>query len=285
MKKVLTLIFSLLLIMQVFSQEKKDTTYWKKGGNFSINMNQISFTNWAAGGLNSVSGTSRTQAFANYQKGITSWDNIIDLGYGLSKVDSSVVKKNDDIIELQSKLDIKAADKLFYSAMLDFKSQFGPGYSDAENKKEISNFLAPAYLTLSFGMDYKPSNKFSIVFAPITEKMTIVTDTSLARNYGLKTGKTTRMEFGALLKAAVNTDIVKNVGMLSEITLFSDYFNHMENIVVDWKVAINMKINDYLSAQLNTQLLYDHNIKFPPVTGKAKVQFKELFGVGLSFKF
>ena len=49
-----------------------------------------------------------------------------------------------------------------------------------------------------------------------------------------------------------------------------------------------MKINDYLSANLNTQLLYDDNIATYNELGEekgAKVQFKEVFGVGLTYKF
>jgi hypothetical protein len=285
MKKAFTLIVGLILITSVFSQEKKDTTYWTNGGMFSVNFNQISFTNWAAGGLNSASGVAKAQYFANYKKSNVSWDNILDLGYGLSKVQGFVVQKNEDVIDLQSKLGIKADNKWFYSGMLDFKSQFAPGYSDKENTKMISNLFSPAYLFMSVGMDYKPSDKFSLLLSPVTGKMTIIADQSLRKSYGLvDTLKTIRPEFGAYLKASLNTEIVKNIGLLSDIGLFTNYLNHPERVDVDWKVDINMKVNKYISAQFGTHLIYDYDTK-DPVDGKAKIQFKELFGVGFSFKF
>ena len=61
---------------------------------------------------------------------------------------------------------------------------------------------------------------------------------------------------------------------------------------IHWDFLLNMKINDYLSANLITNLIYDNDIKIQidddndgiiDQTGP-RVQFKELFGVGLSLK-
>jgi hypothetical protein len=284
MKRIIGLFLGLVFVTTIFSQEKADTTYWVKGGSFTANFSQVSFTNWSAGGLNAIAGVTKAQFFANFKKGNITWDNIIDLGYGLSKVDTLTLKKSEDIIDIQSKLGIKATEKLSYSGLLNFKSQFAPGYSDPYNQNEISNLFAPAYLTLAFGMDYKPNSKFSLVVAPVTGKMTFVNDSTLRINYGLDADKSTRMELGALLKAALNTEIIKNVGLLSELGLFTNYLNQPENIDVDWKVSVNMKINKFLSANINTHLIYDADI-IDQVDNVAKVQFKELFGIGLSFKF
>jgi hypothetical protein len=284
MKRVIVFIVSVMVVSASFAQEKKDTTYWKNGGMFSVNFNQISFTNWAAGGLNSVSGVAKAQYFANYKKANVSWDNTLDLGYGLSKVQGLVVQKNEDIIDLQSKLGIKADNKWFYSGLLNFKSQFAPGYSDKENVNRISDIFSPAYLFLSLGMDYKPSDKFSLMLSPVTGKMTIVTDKLLRKSYGVDSLKTIRSEFGAYLKTAYNKEIMKNITLLTELGLFTNYLNHPENIDVDWKVGVNMKVNKYISAQLSTHLIYDADIVEKGAT-KAKIQFKELFGVGFSYKF
>jgi hypothetical protein len=49
-----------------------------------------------------------------------------------------------------------------------------------------------------------------------------------------------------------------------------------------------MKVNEWLSANLLTQLIYDDDIKIENSETKHSapmVQFMEMFGVGLSFKF
>ena len=58
---------------------------WKKGGVISINLSQSSFTNWAAGGENSFAGLGLVNLYANYKKGKNSWENTLELGYGLLK--------------------------------------------------------------------------------------------------------------------------------------------------------------------------------------------------------
>jgi hypothetical protein len=62
---------------------------------------------------------------------------------------------------------------------------------------------------------------------------------------------------------------------------------------VNWDLLLNFTINEYLSASLVTQLIYDYDIKFGtdttgdgvPDTFSDRVQFKELFGLGLTYSF
>lgn len=269
--------------LTVYSQNA-DTTFWSKGGSFTANFTQVSFTNWAAGGQNSVAGVSKLNLFASYTKEKTTWENTLNLGYGLSKVESLDLQKNDDIIDFQSKLGIKAGNKWFYSGLLSFKSQFAPGYKDATNATKVSNFLSPGYLTIAIGMDYKPNKNFSLVLSPLTGKLTIVNDPDLDGQFGVEAGKTTRMEMGTSVNAKLKNEIMNNVGLETELGLFSNYLNEPQNIDVDWKIALNMKVNEYLSASINTQVLYDADIIEDGAT-KAKIQFKELLGIGLTVSF
>ncbi|MDA3928763.1 MAG: DUF3078 domain-containing protein [Prolixibacteraceae bacterium] len=286
MYKISILVLLIIIVNPLFSQENSDTTYWKKSGDFAINFSQVSFTNWAAGGQNAVAGVSKLNYTAKYLKGNMAWDNLLNVGYGLSKVEGLEIQKSEDIIDLQSKLGIKASEKWFYSASLAFLSQFAPGYSDASNTLKISNLFAPASLNLAIGMDYKASDKFSVLLAPLTGKMTMIFDEDIdATNYGLEAaGATTRLELGASIKAMLKTKIVKNVEFASELGLFSNYLDNPQNIDVDWKVGITMKINEFLSAKVDTRLLYDADI-LDPVDQTAKIQFMELLGIGLNLTF
>src|SRR5512133_2541219 len=65
-----------------FSQDADTIKYWKKGGVFSLNMAQSSFTNWAAGGQNSLALNGLINLNANFKKDRQAWDNTLDIGYG-----------------------------------------------------------------------------------------------------------------------------------------------------------------------------------------------------------
>lgn len=290
MKKFLLLF--VLIPGFVFAQEQSDTLkYWKKSGLVSANFSQVSLTNWAAGGQSSMSGVFLVNYLANYKKDSLSWDNFLDLRYGFLKEDQKDLTKSSDKIEFNSKVGYATGGGWNYTALVNFKSQFAAGYNypRTPNDNYISKFLAPAYINIALGMDYK--NDFISFFAsPATGKFTIVSDDTLSARgeFGVDPGKKFRSEFGASVRFAAKKEIFKNVTALTKLDLFSNYFHNPGNIDVDWTFMLNMKVNEWLSANLLTQLIYDDDIKIlDPDTGKSApmVQFMEMFGAGLSFKF
>ena len=155
---------------------------------------------------------------------------------------------------------------------------------------KISGAFAPAYLTLATGIDYQPSELFSLFFSPLSGKFTFVTDEQLSNEgaFGVEPGEKVRAELGTTFKSTLETPVARNVNLSTALTLFSNYLNKPQNIDVNWDFKLNMKINDYLSANLLTSMIYDHDIMIPigdeGRTGR-RIQFKQLFGLGLSYKF
>ncbi len=292
MKRIL---LGLLLFISVSVQAQnteKDTTYWTIGGTSSFTFNQVSLTNWSAGGENSLAGTALLNSHFNYKKAKVNWDNLIDLGYGLTKQGDDNPFKSEDKIYLVSKYGYSAGKKWFYSALLDFKTQFDNGFSDTpENTNKVSEFMSPGYLNLSLGMDYKPNDNFSIYISPVTSKMTIVLDDSLSLvgAYGVDEGKNLRSEYGASVKlTAKKENLVKNVNVSTRLDLFSNLTEKPQNVDVNWEVVFNFKVNDFLSAIASFNLIYDDDIDYIDSDGVNKgpqTQFKQLFGFGLSYAF
>lgn len=285
MKKYLFLL--MIFPFSVYSAEKADSIKsWNFGGLASFNFSQVSLTNWAAGGRSSSSGVALFNVFGNYKKDKISWENSLDMGYGLLKEQDNAAVKSNDKLDFNSKFGIMKTEKIYYSVLVNFKTQFAPGYKYPNTDDAISRFLAPAYLTLSAGIDYKPTKQLSILISPLTGKMTFVNDNDLsaAGAFGVDPGKKVRSEFGSFFKMELKTDIMKNVSLESKLDLFSNYFHNPGNIDVNWNMLINMKVNDYLSANLITNLIYDDDIKVSEDKGP-RVQFKEMFGVGLNLKF
>jgi len=277
---------------------------WKKGGVVAVNLAQTSLTNWAAGGQNSMAMNGLFSAFANYKRNKSVWDNSLDLGYGLlNQGKNTGYMKTDDKFDFLSKYGQKAFKNFYYAALLNFKTQMAPGYKYPDVSYKISDLFSPAYLLLALGLDYKPNAHFSAFIAPLTVKFTFVTDQKLseAGAFGVKPGKKSLSEFGGYLRAIYTkndfrNELLKNVSFTTKIDLFSNYLNKPQNIVVNWETLITLKVNKFISANFNTQLLYDDKIKVPfdkngngtIEPGEAlgsKVQFKEILGVGLSYNF
>lgn len=288
MKKILTIL--LLFPFSLFAQNTVKDTLWKTSATTTLNFSQVSLTNWAAGGKSSMSGLAMVKYNANYKKNKLSWDNTFDFRYGFIKEDGDDVRKSDDLIDISSKLGFEAGGNWNYSGLLNLKTQFTPGYDyKVEPREQISKFMAPGYLTVALGMDYKKDD-LSILLAPVAGKFTFVTDDSLSAQgaFGVDPGSKTRSELGATALFQYKKEIMKNVTLDTKLGLFSNYLDNPQNVDLDWKVQFNMKVNDYLSANLITHMIYDDDVKIADadtgVSG-AKLQFMESFGVGLTFNF
>ena len=307
-KSFLTIIFCICLISsslgQIVETEKTlksqsaDTTKgWKKGGVIGLNLAQTSLTNWAAGGQNSFAMNGLLSVFANYKKGKNAWDNSLDLGYGvLQQQGAKYVKKTDDKIDFLSKYGREAFKNFYYATLLNFKTQMDVGYNypNDTTRNKISNIFAPAYFVGALGIDYKPNAYLSIFAAPFTGKVTIVNDKSLsdAGAFGVDKGKTTKSEFGGYVRMIYSkndfkNEFMKNVSFTTKIDLFSNYLEDPQNIVVNWETQIALKINKYISVNFNTQVIYDDKIKIADKNNvsKPRIQFKEILGIGFSYKF
>ena len=180
---------------------------------------------------------------------------------------------------------------LYISVLHSFKSQFAPGYNgQGPDRTLISDFMSPVYLMLTIGMEYKPNDHFFVMLSPIGSKGTYIHNDSLALagSFGVEPGENFRLEMGASARVSLTQDIFKNVTLNTSMDLFSNLLDKPQNVDVNWTALINMKINEFLSANINTTLRFDDTIKYIDSEGLsrgARVQFKELFGVGLSFKF
>jgi hypothetical protein len=302
--------FCVLTFSQITDAEKTlrtqaadSTQGWKRGGVFAVNLAQTSLTNWAAGGSNSFAVNGMLSTFANYKRNKSVWVNSLDLGYGLLKQGGSGYMKTDDKFDFLSKYGYEAFKNFYYSALLNFKTQMAPGYKYPDKTNKISDLFSPAYLLLALGLDYKPSDHFSAFIAPVTGKITFVTDQKLsdAGAFGVKPGNKSFTEFGGYLRAIYTRNdfksaFLKNVTFTSKVDLFSNYLEKPQNIVVNWETLIAFKVNKFLSANVNTQLVYDDKIKVPfdrngngtIETGESigsLIQFKEILGIGFSYNF
>lgn len=333
MKKILLFLLSVALIPSVWAQDDTpaDEGPWKKGGMGAITFNQVGLFNWAAGGQSNMTLIANLNLFANYTKESTKWENTLDLGYGFIKNNifndpDAPITKAEDKIDFNSKYGRKAwSDKMFYTGLFSFRSQFAPGFANPADPVYISKFLAPAYLQLAAGLEYNPNEWLSFFASPISGKVTIVGDDSLASvaAFGVNqrdengaflpgNSENVRFEFGATFRAKIKRDIMENIGLESQVELFSNYIDRPQNIDVRWNTALVAKVNKYITVNLFLDLIYDHDVKIgitdnqglpvysidpnsnlpytdtdgnPIQQMEPRTQFKEVFGVGFSYKF
>lgn len=296
MKKILIiLIISLTAMSSVLAQTevKKDTTYWKGKYETLLSFSQTTFTNWASGGENNVAGNAYLNIFENYAKNNISWNNYLGLAYGTSKLQNfEKLRKTDDKINLTSKFGYKMAKSWEYAALFDFKSQFTKGYKYPNDSVYISNFFAPANFQFSLGANYKPSENFSVFMSPIGARLTVVNDSVLRNRAGGAFGVTgdspLLWQLGGSVNVMLKKDITKNINWMSKMDIFSDYLKDPLSPVFSWENNFVLKVTKFISFNVMTLMISDPNVPYINEHGKpegSRLQFRETFGVGISYTF
>lgn len=313
-KKVVYSIIFLITIhsleAQVIKTELPDTiSHWEKVNKVGLDFSQITFVNWSAGGNNSISGLAKGQFIRNYTYDNFKWANELLVRYGVNKQEGQDVRKTDDAILLNSTIGYRTdtISNWFHGGKLTFQTQFANGYNYPNIEKEISKPFSPAYLFLGIGSEYSRKDLgFNVYLSPLTMKMTMVLDRTLANEgaFGVEKatydpitgelvsdGRRFRTELGALVTGQFKKEVFKNIIYDTRATLYTDYLKDFGNIDVDWQNYLEMTINKYVKASLGVHMIYDNDIKTKveengvQVTRGPKLQLKQIIAVGLSYSF
>jgi hypothetical protein len=296
-KRLLTLIAAFLaFLLQVRAQENPDTSYWSHTGKMGLTFSQVGFSNWASGGDPSVSFNGILNYSFKYEKSPHLWQTVLDAGYGTQRIGNSgnSFKKTDDNLVLMSRYGYRISNKWYASALGSFRTQFTEGYKyEQDSAVFVSNFMSPAYAKLGVGVTYNrnfsENESFSFTFTPLNGKTTIVLDDSLSARgeYGVDPGHKVRFRGGVDLLATLKKELVRNITLNTTVSLFTPY-SDLGVMDVNWDLALWFRINEFFSANISTQLVYDQDVKFKNDAGEAyysAVQFKEVLGIGLTYSF
>lgn len=274
---------SLLLASQAYyaqdNQVKTDST-WLRKGTIAILGSQSSFSQWQAGGTNNVAINGALNYDLNYKKGDWLWDNKLIASYGINKISGQEQRKTDDRLDLNSVLGKKSKGLWYYSAFLNFKTQFDTGLNPDNELERISHFMSPAYLQTGLGMLWKKNDNFKVNFSPVTARFIFVHKhfTEFTESFGVEKGKTSRFELGASVNAYYKINVMENFSVENILNLYSNYLEDPQNVDVDYQLNAVLKVNKYISTNLTFQTLYDDN-------AYKGFQTRHTLGVGLNYIF
>jgi len=287
-----------------------DTVKWKQLNKVGLDINEVTFVNWNAGGANSISALLAIKSSLRYKKNNLIWFNEVRTRYGVNKQENQRLRKTEDELELISTLGFRkdTITNWYYSGRFNFKTQYTNGYNYPNRDNSISRFMAPGYLFVGGGVEYgKNIEKLSFYMSPLTFKATFVLDQELADkgSFGVSPaifdtlgnkivdGENVRTEMGVLVTNSYETQVLENIYIKNRVSLYTDYLNSFGNIDVDWEVVFDFKVNDFVKATLGSHLRYDNDVKIIEETEiedefaerGASLQWKQLLGIGVIVDF
>ena len=261
-------------------------TAWVSEFSAGLNFNQSAFSdNWRSGGINSLAISSIIAGRANYAKDRITWDNEMELLFGIVNNKGEGSRKSNDRIFLDSKLGYRWSEHWGAYFSLNYLSQFAKGYNYNEDgtKTPISDFMAPGFLTSSIGLEYKPNQEFALRISPFSPRLTFVTDKTLymtvPENYGVPIGKTVRQEWlAAQVFATYDKNITETLNLKSRYLLFANY----ETLA--WKtidhrldVTLTAKITNLINVTFTSINLYD-------IDQDPGIQYSQGLALGILYK-
>ncbi len=272
------------------------STPWILEGDGNFGFSQTYLSNWKKGGQSALSTLLILKGSADYSVDKVKWENDIEIRNGWLKPGGEKIQKNDDKFSFTSRFGISAFKKWYYSAELDFETQFFYGYKYPDRDNPISGFLAPSRTLLKFGLDYKPNKNFSLFLSPFTSKTIYVRDTAKidAGTYGIEPGKKRYWEPGLNADLSYKIQIMENISYSTKYKMFINYKAPFTKFDIDWENNFSMQLNNYITMRFTLHFIYDDNVKFPiyeeqngeqvKIGEKAKWQTKEFISVGFAYK-
>ncbi|HMG10870.1 MAG TPA: DUF3078 domain-containing protein [Mucilaginibacter sp.] len=246
--------------------------YWKKAITFGLNFSQSAFTsNYSAGGVTAVALGTNFIYHTEYNKAPFSYVSELNLTYGVSKNKGQGKRKTNDRIYFDNKLASQLSKNWYFFGALTFESQFDKGFNyayvdpvtgvTATDPKQISNFMAPGYLTESLGFEYKPTTYFDLRLGTGTARQTFVLDRSIHKyqtdNYGVDTNKTVKNDLAFQMVALFDKDIMKNIHLNTRYALFIPYGQSLKFITHRVDMVLAARVNRLINVTINGTLLYD----------------------------
>ncbi len=282
MKKLFIILFLALSYLSMTAQPV-DTVIsnWTNKGVVSLNISQISFTDWTQGGDNAITYTFMGDFAFNYAKELWTFKNSLKIAYGQTKMAEEDYKTNNNELYVESvySRNIGIWVDPFVSNLI--RSAVAPGYkyptaTDTFGIEKIADLFDPGYISQSIGLGI---NKSEIIQTRIGVGFQEVI-TNRFRQYSDDPStpdkkEAFKFETGVESVTDFNWNFMKNMNLKSKLRLFSR-FESFDVWDVRWDNVLSAQVNKYIVVNLNVLVIYEKNQSL-------RTQIKEALQIGITY--
>ena len=265
---------------------------WLHIFNGSVHFTQAYISdNWYQGGENNLNVLADIKWECNLNQAVhPNWlfNNMMNYKLGVTTASGDSLRRyhiNEDNFLFTSQLGYKAVKHWYYSAMLNFKTQFFNNYKPNSDVMTAA-FLSPGELNIGIGMtyDYKNADQtktLTVAIAPLSYNLKICRDIDHLDpvNFGIDPGHHTKSTFGSNVEAKWFWKINSSITWSSRFYVFTNY----QYVQGDWENTFDFSITRHLNTKIFTHLRYDKS--HPYHDDWRYWQFKEILSFGIVYRF
>lgn len=246
---------------------------YKAGG--LLNLSQAYYDNWAKGGDDAFAYQWNFNGEASLKEESYTWETKAKAIYGRTKLGDLGSRKSSDQFDFETVYTrlLKILVHPFASATA--QSQFFPGFSYAGTPVErtkISDYFNPAYFTQTVGLGIEPIKDLKERLGA-TMKQT-VGDYGFQVD-GVRTGEDFMQEYGLSSITEYDVALMENIQASTRLDVFAN-FKGVDEIDGRWANRITAKVNKWVNANFEYELLYDKDLS-------ESAQTREGLSIGISF--
>jgi hypothetical protein len=256
---------------------KPHDTIWHNELVVGVNLTQVSFAHWQAGGVNALAYLGSVMGKSVRNDSSTTWTNTYKFAFGQTRVDGQGTRTSDDEIALESMLTFKIDSTINPYVNASLFTQFAPGYQypDSGAAQEVSNFFDPAFIKEGAGFSWLPSKVFQSRLGLALREI-VTNDYNQYANDPSEPGiHKTRIEGGFDFGSQLQLQLDDNVLFNAKLDLF-DPIKTLDRVVVHAETSIVAKVSKWFSAQIAASFINEPDIS--PYT-----QVQEGISVGINY--
>ena len=243
----------------------------------SVALSQVAFKDWAQGGESALAWTLNLDGKSERKAPKTRWTTSYKAAFGQTRQGDQGLRKTDDKIDLETVLVYKLGTYVnpFVSATV--KTQFARGqvYDDLGNGTPVSQIVDPAYLTQSTGVGYQPNEQ-------IKTRLGVALRETVTRQFNHysddpATAKIEKIKTEGGLESVTNAEwnLASNIIFKGKFEAFFPV-KTFDKPVLRSDTTLVMKVNRYISANINVQVLRD-------LVSSPDTQIKQALSIGLNY--
>ena len=252
-------------------------TIWRHELIVGINLSQVSFTHWEAGGTNTLAYLASVMGKSVRDNAATNWCTSYKFAFGQTKIVDDAPRTSDDEINIESLLTFKIDSTINPYVDVSLFTQFAPGYQypDTGAKVQVSDFFDPAFIKQSAGVGWLQSKALQTRLGVALREIVTNHYNQYANDPSSPGIHKTRIEGGFESASQLQLQLDDNVLFNGKLDLFAP-IKTLDRIVVHGEASIIAKVSKYFSAQLSAIFINEPDIS--PYT-----QIQEGLSIGINY--
>lgn len=276
------IVYFLIVFATVTSAQEKETDpnlgKWVPSLVTGLNISQISFSNWAQGGDNSLAFTLTGEFSLKYKTEKWRFKNYLKTAFGKTKLGDADIRQTDNEIYLETvlSLNIGWAVDPFISNSVRTAITEGFDYSKVPAVK-IADLFDPGYITQSIGFTFDKSEiiqtRLGIAFQEtFTNKLNQYSDDPDTKD------KIEDFKFDTGMESVTDAKLKLDDNLLytTKLRVFTR-FQSLDVWDVRWDNTISAKVNSWLNVNLGVILIHE-------ISQTRKTQLKEALQIGIVYR-